>query len=261
MARLEGKSAFISGGAGGLGSATAQRFIEEGAKVTLGDLDNEANRQVAKKLGADFVALDVTQEEQWQAGIAAAAKKNGGIDVLVNAAGIEGDIAAGDPEKVSFAEWRKVHAVNLDGTFLGCRTAFPVMQRKRKGSIVNISSIVSFFGTPRAAAYGSSKAGVEQFTRTMALHGVRDGLRVRCNSVHPGVIQTRMIDSILGEVARQMNASRQEAEAAVLSAIPYGEIGEPSDVANLILFLASDESKYVTGSAFQVDGGWHLVQA
>ncbi len=185
----------------------------------------------------------------------------GRIDVLVNAAGIEGDLQAGSPETTSLAEWRRVHAINLDGTFLGCRTVLPIMKRQKAGSIVNISSIVSYFGSPNAVAYSTSKGGVQTFTKSVARYGARDGNRIRCNSVHPGVIRTRMIKNIWAETARLTNRTPEEAERLSLRMVPFGALGEPEDVAWLILYLASDESRYVTGSEFQVDGGWHLVEA
>jgi 3(or 17)beta-hydroxysteroid dehydrogenase len=260
MGRVEGKIAIVTGGAGGIGAATARRLVEEGARVTLADVAANG-AEIASDLGAAFLRLDVTSESEWQDVIGRVSAEHGGVDILVNGAGIEGDLQAGSPETTSLAEWRRVHAINLDGVFLGCKTVLPVMKRKGRGSIVNISSIVSYFGTPQTAAYGSSKAGVQQFSKTVALHGSRDGKRIRCNSVHPGIIRTRMIDNIYNEFGRLFNVTPQEAEVASLRSVPFGEVGEPLDVANLILFLASDESKYITGSEFQVDGGWHLVDA
>jgi len=260
MKRVEGKIAIVTGGAGGIGAATARRLIDEGATVVIADVAPDG-RSVAAELGCFYRPLDVTDEAAWQDVVAQVDGEHGSIDILVNAAGIEGDLQAGSPETTSLAEWRRVHAINLDGVFLGCKTVLPVMKRKGKGSIVNIASIVSYFGTPQTAAYGSSKAGVQQLTKSVALHGSRDGRRVRCNSVHPGIIRTRMINNIYKEFGRLFNVSAEEAEKNSLRAIPFGEVGQPEDVANLILFLASDESRYITGSEFQVDGGWHLVDA
>jgi 3(or 17)beta-hydroxysteroid dehydrogenase len=179
--------------------------------------------------------------------------------VLVNAAGIEGDMVHGSPESTSLAEWRRVMAVNLDGTFLGCREALPVMKRKGAGSIINISSTVAYIATPNSTAYGASKAGVMQLTKSVALHGSLDGHRVRCNSVHPGIIATRMIESISAQLAQFNNVAVEAVNQASLARIPFGEAGRPEDVAELILFLASDESRYITGSEFSIDGGWRLM--
>ncbi len=261
MARLPDKVVLLTGGAGGLGRATARRMAEEGGNVVIADLADEQGQVFAEEIGAEYVRLDVTDEGQWQATVDAVRTKHGRIDVLVNAAGIEGDILNGSPETTSLQEWRKVLAVNLDGTFLGCKHVLPVMREARKGAIVNISSIVSYFGTPATAAYGASKAGVQQLTKTVALHGSRDGMQIRCNSVHPGMIRTRMFDHIVEEFGKAADLSKEEAEELVLKSVPFGHVGEPDDVAFLILYLASDEAKYVTGSEFMVDGGWHLVEA
>jgi len=261
MARFANKVALISGGAGGLGAATARRMAEAGGTVVIGDLADAAGQALATEIGGDYHRLDVTREESWSAVIAAVEAKHGRIDVLVNAAGIEGDVLHGSPETTTLEEWRKVLSVNLDGTFLGCKHVLPVMRRAGRGSIVNISSMASFLGTPASSAYGASKAGVQQLSKTVAVFGSRDGLKIRCNSVHPGVIRTRMLDNIYEQIGKLANLSAKEAEAASLKAVPLGEVGEPDDVAYLILYLASDEAKYVTGSEFMVDGGWHLVDA
>ena len=261
MARFSNKVAIISGGAGGLGAATARRMAEAGGTVVIGDLADEPGQALAKEVGGDYYRLNVTSEDSWAEVIAAVDAKYGRVDVLVNGAGIEGDFLRGSPETTSLEEWRKVLSVNLDGTFLGCKHVLPVMRRAGKGSIVNISSMASFLGTPASSAYGASKAGVQQLSKTVAVFGSRDGNKIRCNSVHPGVIRTRMLDNIYEQIGKMANMSAKEAEAASLKAVPLGEVGEPDDVAWLILYLASDESKYVTGSEFMVDGGWHLVDA
>ena len=261
MNRLTGKVALVTGGAGGIGVATARLFEEEGARVTIADVAEKPGLEVARELGCDFMQLDVTDEAQWARVVRLVAERNGGLHVLVNSAGVEGDMTNGNPETTSYSEWRRVHGINLDGTFLGCRAVLPIMKGLGAGSIINISSIVAYFGSPMSVAYGSSKAAVQQLSKSVALHGSRDNRRVRCNSVHPGVIRTRMLRDIYETIGRNVGISAQEAEAASLRAIPFGEVGEAVDVAYLNLFLASDESRYVTGSEFQVDGGWHLVDA
>ena len=261
MGRVQDKVALITGGAGGLGGATARRMAEEGALVIVVDLADEAGEALAREIGGQYLRLDVTSEEQWQSVVAAVDAKYGRIDVLVNGAGIEGDFLRGSPETTSLSEWRKVLSVNLDGTFLGCKTVLPVMRRAGKGSIVNISSMASFLGTPAATSYGVSKAGVQQLTKTVAVFGSRDGLKIRCNSVHPGVIRTRMLEHIYEQIGQLANISKAQAEEASLKQVPFGHVDEPDDVAWQILYLASDEAKYVTGSEFMVDGGWHLVDA
>jgi 3(or 17)beta-hydroxysteroid dehydrogenase len=154
------------------------------ARVTITDVNEKQGLDVAREIGCDFLALDVTDEGQWARVVRLADENNGGIHVLVNAAGVEGDLSAGSPETTTYTEWRRVHGINLDGTFLGCRSVLPVMKRMGAGSIINISSIVAYFGSPMSVAYGASKAAVQQFSKSVALHGSRDNKRVRCNSVH-----------------------------------------------------------------------------
>ena len=261
MGRVSDKVAMITGGAGGLGGATARRMAEEGATVVICDLATDQGEALAKEIGGAFQRLDVTSEDSWRSAIGTVDGRHGRIDILVNGAGIEGDFVNGSPETTSLEQWRKVLSVNLDGTFLGCKHVLPAMKRARKGSIVNISSMASFLGTPVNVAYGASKAGVQQLTKSVAVHGSRDGMKIRCNSVHPGVIRTRMLEHIYEQIGQLANISKAQAEEGSLRQVPFGEVGEPDDVAWQILYLASDEAKYVTGSEFMVDGGWHLVDA
>lgn len=256
MGRLEEKVAIVTGASGGIGGATARRFAGEGARVVMTDVADDAGQTLASELGCEYLHHDVTDEGQWAEIVGGVEGRHGRLDILVNAAGIEGDVSAGTPESASLEEWRRVHAVNLDGTFLGCKAALPAMRRAGGGSIVNISSIVALFATPFTAPYGSSKAGVKHLTMSVAHHGAAD--RIRCNSVHPGLIRTRMLDQIHATRARERNISFEDSRAQSLSRVPMGEIGEPEDVANLILFLASDEARYVTGAGFNIDGGWNL---
>jgi 3(or 17)beta-hydroxysteroid dehydrogenase len=256
--RVQGKVALVTGGSGGIGAATVRALHREGARVTIGDVAVPSEALLAETQ-SEFVLLDVASEAGWKQAVAGVVAKHGTIDILVNAAGIEGDLAHGSPESTTFAEWRRVLGVNLDGTFLGCREVLPVMKRAGRGSIVNISSMVSYLATANSTAYGASKAGVMQLTKSVALHGALDGNRIRCNSVHPGIIATRMIDSINAYAARASNSSIEDVTRALVGRIPLGEAGQPEEVASLILFLASDESQYVTGSEFPVDGGYRLM--
>jgi 3(or 17)beta-hydroxysteroid dehydrogenase len=253
----------VSGGAGGIGSAAARLFAKEGAKVTIADNSEHVGKGLAEEIGCDFIRLDVTSEKDWSHLISSVEEKFGTVNVLVNAAGIEGKGLGeqSSPESTTLEEWRRVHAINLDGTFLGCRTVLPVMKRAGSGSIINISSMVAYYASPDLTAYGSSKAAVQQFSKTVALYGSRDGKKIRCNSVHPGLTRTRMLNNMYAEIACSLGITPEEAEMRSAKTIPLGAIGEPEDIANVILFLASDEARYVTGSEFQADGGQHLFDA
>jgi len=249
MGRVAGKAALITGGASGLGRASAIMLAREGARVAIADRNAEGAAQVAAEIGASAIeiALDVTDEDQWIAAIARTAAAFGKLDVLVHSAGIG---IAKNVEETSFEEWRAVHAVNLDGVFLGCKHALPVMCRHAPGSIVIISSISGIIAGHNMAAYNSSKAGVRMLAKSVALHCARQRYDIRCNSVHPAFIDTPMLDGMAashGDVA----ALRRKLAAQV----PLGRIGEPDDVAYGILYLASDESKFMTGAELVLDGG------
>ena len=186
-----------------------------------------------------------------------------GEDTLVHAllahcAGIEGNYVNAGLE-TDLETWDKVIKVNLTGSFYGLKTVFPPMLKQRKGSVILVSSIVSSMATSSGVAYGASKAGLEHLARSFAIIGLRDGARVRCNSVHPGAIRTRMTENIFAELAEKAGVAKDVIAASVKDIIPYGERGEPEDIANMILFLASDESKYASGSDFKVDGAWHVT--
>lgn len=258
--KLSNRVAIVTGGSGGLGGAAARALAAEGAKVVITDVVDAAGKALATELGGEFHHHDVSSEADWSGLVLAVLKAHGGIDVLLNAAGIEGDLKGGGIQ-TTYEAWRKVLSINLDGTFLGCKAVMPTMLEQGRGSIVNISSIVSGMGTPTAMAYGASKAAVEQMTRSLALIGAAGGRRVRCNSVHPGIIRTRMTDSIFAEFGNNTGKTDAEVEAMLCAAVPFGQRGVPEDVASLIVYLACDDSRYVTGSAFKVDGGWSVVNA
>jgi len=258
MGRVQGKIALITGGAGGIGAATAKRLKEEGATVTITDVA-ASGAQIAKAIGCDFLRHNVTNEAEWRSVVDQVAKKHGGIDFLLNGAGIEGELRNSTPEHTSYEEWRRVFAINCDGTFLGCKTVLPVMKKKGEGSIVNISSMVSFFPTPTTCSYGATKAAVQQFSKSVAAYGAREGCRIRCNSVHPGIIRTRMLLHIAQEMAQAPESqANKAAEDLAKTMVPFGRLGEPEEVADMVLYLASDESRYVTGCEFRIDGGWGI---
>ena len=249
MRRLEGKLAVVTGAARGIGRAIAERFVAEGARVLLTDIDEPEGQAAAKALGADFLAHDVAQEADW----AELARHHPTCDILVNNAGITGLEAgegAHDPEHATLAEWHSVHRVNLDGTFLGCRYAIGAMKKKGAGSIVNISSRSGLVGIPQAAAYASSKAAIRNHSKSVALYCAQQGWQIRCNSVHPAAILTPMWEAMIGN-----GPDRAQRMAAFTADTPLKRFGSPSEVAALVAYLAADESAYVTGSEFDIDGG------
>lgn len=249
MRRLEDKLCIVTGAARGIGHAIARRFRDEGARVVMTDVDADAGIPAAEALGADFLLLDVREEEHW----AKLERLHPACDVLVNNAGItgfEGVPAAHDPEHATLAEWHAVHRTNLDGTFLGCRYAIRAMKAKGDGSIINISSRSGLVGIPGAAAYASSKAAIRNHSKSVALYCASQGWRIRCNSVHPAAILTPMWEAMIGH-----GPDRDAKMAAMIADTPLKRFGTPEEVAALVAYLAADESAYVTGSEFNIDGG------
>lgn len=254
MRRLEHKVALITGAARGIGEATAELFHREGARVILTDIRDEAGRALAARLGdpAVYRTLDVRLEAHWRDMAGWIGERFGHLDILVNNAGITGFLETAGPfdaENADLDSWEEVHRVNATGVMLGCRMAIPLM-KARGGSIVNMSSRSGVVGIPGAVAYASSKASVRNHTKSVALHCAEKGYRIRCNSIHPAAIMTPMWDAMLGE-----GMQREKIIRDVERGIPLGHFGEPMDVAWAALYLASDESKYVTGIELTVDGG------
>lgn len=253
MPRLQNKTALVTGGARGIGAAIAKAFCDEGAKVILTDIDAETGQATADHIGAIFARLDVAAEADWDA----VAGRFPSLDVLVNNAGItgfegpfDGAPPAHDPEHASLADWRAVHAVNNDGTFLGCRYAIRAMRAKGVGSIINISSRSGLVGIPMAAAYAASKAAIRNHTKSVALYCAGQGLAIRCNSIHPAAIMTPMWEPMLGD-----GPDRADREAAMVADTPMRRFGETKEVAALAVMLASDEAAYMTGAELTIDGG------
>jgi len=252
---LANKIALITGGAVGIGKAIAQRLAAEGACVVITDIQRDVGETTAAHCRFTFLEQDVCDESQWTEVVGSIEKRFGRLDVLVNNAGILGSIEAASPENTSLANWSKIFAVNVHGTFLGCRAAIPAMRRAGGGSIVNISSVASEWATPHATAYGASKAAVRQLTKSVAQYCAQEKLNVRCNSVHPHGVRTPLLDQSIHEMARQQGVSVEQVIADFKVSIPLGDFTQPEDVAAAVAYLASDEARHMTGAALFVDGG------
>ena len=255
---MHGKRAVVTGGANGIGLAIVRRFAEEGAQVLLTDIDRDAAESAARDLSVPFFVQDVSKEDDWCKLLSDIEARFSGFDILVNNAGV-GDLSGKDsPETTSLDDWRRTFRINTEGVFLGCRAAIPLMA-KHGGSIINISSIAALVPTPFITAYGASKAAVLQLSRSIALHCAQQGYKIRCNTIHPGQIRTPMHDKLMAYTAALAGAAYEDVRAGYLSRIPLGEFGDPEDIANAALFLASDEARHVTGAQLVVDGGMQLT--
>ena len=237
--RLAGKVAVVSGGARGMGASHVRTLVAEGAKVVFGDILDDEGKAVAAELGPNsdavrYVHLDVTKAEQWESAVATAISEFGGVDVLVNNAGI---LNIGSIEDYDIAEWHKILDVNLTGVFLGIRAVVKPMKDAGRGSIINISSIEGMAGTIACHGYTASKFAVRGLTKSVALELGPSGIRV--NSIHPGLIKTPMTQWVPDDIFQTA----------------LGRAADPREVSNLVVYLASDESSYSTGSEFVVDGG------
>jgi NAD(P)-dependent dehydrogenase (short-subunit alcohol dehydrogenase family) len=253
MKRVENKVCLVTGGARGLGLAAAEVLLAQGAKVTITDRDHAAGEAEAARLskaGAKvrFRAQDVTSEADWAKTLDAVAADWGPLDVLVNNAGVAG---LRDVEQESLAQWRATLAVNLDGVYLGTQAAIARM-KGRGGSIINIASIEGLVGEPLIPAYNASKGGVRIFSRSAAIHCARAGYNIRINCVCPGFAETQMVAAAVGSLPPD---EAQAFVARTLARIPMGRFARPEEIAKAVLFLASDESSYMTGSDLVVDGG------
>ena len=249
MPRLENKVVLISGGASGIGAETARQVVREGGRAVLADRDADKGRAVAAELGdaARFVTLDVTQEPAWQQAVAETVEAFGGLHGLVNAAGVGVRTSI---EDCALAEYRQVNDINALGTFLGCKAAVAAMKTGGGGSIVNISSVLGLRGASYAMAYCASKGAVRLLTKSVALHCAQMKYGIRCNSVHPGYIDTPMVAPRLDGTVGNMSGRQWLEELH-----PLGRLGRAEEVAAMILFLLSDESTFSTGSEFVCDGG------
>ncbi len=246
--RVAGKVALITGGAAGLDEASAKLLAAEGAKVAITDINEAGGRAVAEAIGgaARFIRHDVTEEADWIAAIAATVAAFGGLHILVNSAGIGPGKTV---EEIDLAEWRRVHAIDLDGVFLGCKHVIRTMAESGGGSIVNISSVAGIIARHDMAAYNSAKAAVRHLGKSVALHCARQRFGVRCYSVLSAFIDTPLLDRL------RARFGAGEALAKLGRQVPLGRVGRPDEVAYAILYLASDESSFTTGTDLIVDGG------
>ena len=244
--RLENKVAFISGGARGMGAVEARLFTGEGAKVVIGDVLEEEGRRTEAEIneaGGEcvFVHLDVTSEDSWRTAIAETVSRFGKLDILVNNAGI---YRTNTVENTSTAQWDQVMDINVKGLFLGTKAAIPELRNAGGGSIINMSSVAGLVGDHNSTAYTASKGAVRLLTKSTAIQYAAEGIRV--NSVHPGTIETPMTADMLAEESYRQDRVRRT---------PLGRLGQPEDVAMGVLYLASDESSFVTGAELVIDGG------
>ena len=248
MGRLTNKHVLITGGGSGIGRTTAKVLSDEGAKVVVSDINIDAVTQTAEDIGNSVIAIkhDVTDDESWKDVLEFSETHLGKLNVLVNCAGIA---ALGNIEETTFEDWKKIHSVDLDSVFLGCKFALPIMSKYGNGSIVNISSISGIIAGHNLAAYNSAKAGVRHLTKSIALHCARKSYNIRCNSIHPAFINTSMLDDILG------HDTRETGRVKLAQQVPLKTVGDTEDVAWAIVYLASDESKFMTGAEIILDGG------
>ena len=254
LKRLDQKIALITGAARGIGKAIVELFAREGATVILSDIRDEEGKAAAQAIGgsAQYLHLDVKHEDEWLSAIDKVMQEYAKLDILVNNAGITGFLETSGPfdvENADLSSWEEVNRVNSTGVMLGCKHGIGLM-KKQGGSIVNISSRSGIVGIPGAAAYAASKAAVRNHTKSVALYCAEKRYGIRCNSIHPAAIMTPMWEAMLGE-----GEAREKAIRGVEAGIPLGHFGTPDDVAYAALYLASDESRYLTGIELHVDGG------
>jgi len=251
MSRVADKVVLVSGAGSGIGRATAKLLAAEGATVIVTDINRPGGLETVQQIGgkARFEEHDTAKEADWKRIIDEVMAREGRLDGLANNAGILGPYPS-TFETETVEQWSRMLSINVEGVFLGCKYAVPAMCKSGGGSIVNTSSLAALVGTPALSAYGASKGAVRQFTKTVAMDCARKGYKVRCNSVHPGVIMTPM-----GQAAMPTDKARER----TLKSIPLGEFGAPEDIAYGILYLISDESRFVTGSELVIDGGMNAI--
>ena len=253
--RVAGKLALVTGAAQGLGAATARMLARHGARVMCTDINEAGAQAVAQAIDGECGAgtgfafkLDVTQPDQWEAAIEEARDKLGGLSILVNNAGVG---VRGNIETCTYEEWKRGFAINVDSVFLGCQKALPLMKDHQPGSIVNISSIAGLIASDTMPGYNASKAAVWMLSKSVALYCAKMGWNIRSNSVHPTFIDTPILDGMVASSGKEKSVIMDK----LARQIPLKRVGEPDDIANGVLYLASDESKFMTGAELKLDGG------
>jgi NAD(P)-dependent dehydrogenase (short-subunit alcohol dehydrogenase family) len=252
MGKLAGKVALVTGGASGIGRASAIRLAQEGAAIVIGDIQDAMGSSCADEIAsagatAKYLHLDVADEEAWKKSVAQIAQTYGRLDILVNNAGIG---IGGQITELSLADWRRQQAVNLDGAFLGIKHCLPLMRAGGGGSIINMSSVTALVGSATFVSYAAAKGGVRALTKSVARQcaALKDGVRV--NSIHPGIIDTPIFETLEG-----VSGAARDPNALVAAMVPLGTMGRPDDIAAGVVYLACDDSRYVTGSELVIDGG------
>ena len=244
--RLKNKVGLITGAAQGLGKEMAKIMISQGATIVITDINEKSLVETAEELSCEHMVMDVTKEDQWKNVISNIEKDIGSLNILVNNSGIGG---GGDVESTDLESWHLVHSVNLDSVFLGCKFSLPLMRKSGNGSIINISSMSGIVASHNMSAYNSSKAAVRHLSKSIALHCAKSTNLVRCNSIHPVFTRTAMVQSMIDA------APERNIEEKLVQQIPLRKLAEPIDIANAALFLASDESSFITGTELVIDGG------
>ena len=252
--RVEGKTALITGGGSGLGRASATHLAREGANVVVSDLDGDTAQETANAINNERQGAavscrhDATSEDDWNLALKLCHEHFGALHILLNNAGIS---IGGDIESTDFDTWKKLQEVDVDSVFWGCKLALPYLRDAGGGSIINISSTVGIMGNPLTLGYGTAKAAVRSMTKSIALHCAREKYNIRCNSLHPTFIKT----PLLKRFADAVGGDEEKAYDTLRSLIPLGDILDPIDVTHAVIYLASDESRMMTGSEFVIDGG------
>ncbi|MEP0393424.1 MAG: SDR family oxidoreductase [Erythrobacter sp.] len=253
--RCEGKLALVTGGAQGLGRAHCIRLAQEGARVLATDINGEGAAETAEIVNAEMgagtafsVQHDVTDPAAWEAAVDAARENMGGMNVLVNNAGIG---VPGNIEQCDFGDWQRCFSINVDSIFHGCQKALPLMREHAPGSIINISSIAGLIASDTMPAYNASKSAVWMLSKSIALHCAKKNMQIRCNSVHPTFVDTPILDG----TAKSAQLDKDVLLEKLARQIPLKFVGEPNDIANAIVYLASDESRFMTGAEIKLDGG------